>query len=73
MFEELLQTLGLSALSLKGFGPLLLQGTWMTIKLSVLSLAVSVLLGLLGASAKLSSLPFLRIRPALHHTDSRCT
>ncbi|NWC88816.1 ABC transporter permease [Pseudomonas reactans] len=67
MFEELLQTLGLSALSLKGFGPLLLQGTWMTIKLSVLSLAVSVLLGLLGASAKLSSLPFLRI-PAQFYT-----
>jgi len=58
MFEELLQTLGLSAFSLKGFGPLLLQGTWMTLKLSVLSLAVSVLLGLLGASAKL-------VQPAL--------
>jgi histidine transport system permease protein len=58
MFEELLQTLGLSALSLKGFGPLLLQGTWMTIKLSVL----------LGASAKLSSLPFLRIPAQLYTT-----
>ena len=68
MFEDLLQTLGLSALSLKGFGPLLLQGTWMTIKLSVLSLAVSVLLGLLGASAKLSSLPFLRIPAQLYTT-----
>ena len=68
MFEELLQTLGLSALSLKGFGPLLLQGTWMTIKLSVLSLAVSVVLGLLGASAKLSSLPFLRIPAQLYTT-----
>ena len=68
MFEDLLQTLGLSAFSLKGFGPLLLQGTWMTIKLSVLSLAVSVLLGLLGASAKLSSLPFLRIPAQLYTT-----
>jgi len=68
MFEELLQTLGLSAFSLKGFGPLLLQGTWMTVKLSVLSLAVSVLLGLLGASAKLSSLPFLRIPAQLYTT-----
>ena len=68
MFEELLQTLGLSAFSLKGFGPLLLQGTWMTLKLSVLSLAVSVLLGLLGASAKLSSLPFLRIPAQLYTT-----
>jgi histidine transport system permease protein len=54
MFEDLLQTLGLSAFSLKGFGPLLMEGTWMTLKLSVLSLLVSVLLGLIGASAKLS-------------------
>ena len=68
MFEDLLQTLGLSAFSLKGFGPLLLQGTWMTIKLSVLSLAVSVLLGLLGASAKLSSLAIVRIPAQLYTT-----
>lgn len=68
MFEDLLQSLGLTALSLKGFGPLLLQGTWMTIKLSVLSLAVSVLLGLLGASAKLSPLPFLRIPAQIYTT-----
>ena len=68
MFEDLLQTLGLSAFSLKGFGPLLLQGTWMTIKLSVLSLAVSVVLGLLGASAKLSSLAIVRIPAQLYTT-----
>ena len=68
MFEDLLQTLGLSAFSLKGFGPLLLQGTWMTIKLSVLSLAVSVVLGLLGASAKLSSVALLRIPAQLYTT-----
>ncbi|QBF28123.1 ABC transporter permease [Pseudomonas tructae] len=61
MFEDLLQFLGLSALSLKGFGPLLLQGTWMTIKLSFMSLLVSVGLGLLGASAKLSPLRPLRL------------
>ncbi|RUP91459.1 ABC transporter permease, partial [Corynebacterium pseudodiphtheriticum] len=68
MFEDLLQTLGLSAFSLKGFGPLLLQGTWMTVKLSVASLAVSVLLGLLGASAKLSSVRLLRIPAQLYTT-----
>lgn len=39
---------------LDGYGPLLLQGTWVTIKLAVLSLAVAVGLGLLGAWAKLS-------------------
>ena len=33
MLDSLMHTLGLSAFSLKGFGPLLLQGTWMTIKL----------------------------------------
>ncbi|EPN62494.1 amino acid ABC transporter permease, partial [Pseudomonas syringae pv. actinidiae ICMP 19096] len=53
MLDALMQTLGLSAFSLKGFGPLLLEGTWMTIKLAVLSLALSILLGLVGASAKL--------------------
>ncbi|MBN0977801.1 MULTISPECIES: ABC transporter permease [Pseudomonas] len=68
MFEDLLQTLGLGAFSLQGFGPLLLQGTWMTIKLSVLSLAVSVVLGLLGASAKLSSVALLRIPAQLYTT-----
>jgi histidine transport system permease protein len=39
---------------LYGFGPILLAGTIQTIELSVLSLAVSVLLGLIGAVAKLS-------------------
>ncbi|NBB34713.1 ABC transporter permease subunit, partial [Pseudomonas sp. BC115LW] len=67
MFEALLQTLGLSAFSLQGFGPLLLEGAWMTVKLSILSLLLSVLLGLLGASAKLSSLKLLRI-PAQCYT-----
>ena len=68
MFENLLQFLGLSAFSLKGFGPLLLLGTWMTIKLSLLSLLVAVVLGLLGASAKLSSLRALRIPAQLYTT-----
>jgi His/Glu/Gln/Arg/opine family amino acid ABC transporter permease subunit len=68
MFEQLLQNLGLSAFSLKGFGPLLMQGTWMTIKLSALSLLLSVLLGLLGASAKLSSVKLLRIPAQLYTT-----
>ena len=67
MFDDLLQHLGLSAFSLKGFGPLLLQGTWMTIKLSFLSLLLSVGLGLIGASAKLSGSRMLRI-PAQCYT-----
>ena len=59
--------LGLSGFSLKGFGPLLLQGTWMTIKLSFLCLLLSVVLGLVGASAKLSRSALLRV-PAQAYT-----
>lgn len=45
---------------LQGFGPLILGGTWATIKLALLSLLLSVLIGLIGASAKLSSNRALR-------------
>ncbi|WLH10087.1 ABC transporter permease [Pseudomonas hefeiensis] len=68
MFETLLGALGLSAFSLQGFGPLLLEGTWMTVKLSLCSLVLSVLLGLIGASAKLSSLKLLRVPAQLYTT-----
>jgi len=68
MFETLLQNLGLSAFSLKGFGPLLLQGTWMTVKLSVMSLLLAIVLGLLGASAKLSKAAVLRIPAQVYTT-----
>ncbi|KIH82163.1 ABC transporter permease [Pseudomonas batumici] len=68
MFDNLLQILGLSAFSLKGFGPILLEGTWMTVQLSILSLLVSVLLGLIGASAKLSSITLFRIPAQLYTT-----
>ncbi|HEY0294338.1 MAG TPA: ABC transporter permease [Bordetella sp.] len=46
--------------SLDGYGRLLLEGTWATIELGVLSLVVAFLLGLLGASAKLSRSRLLR-------------
>jgi len=39
---------------LHGYGPLLLAGTWATIRLPVLSLGAAFLLGLCGAAAKLS-------------------
>lgn len=67
MLENLLIILGLSGFSLKGFGPLLLQGSWMTVKLSFLCLLVSVGLGLIGASAKLSRSALLRV-PAQAYT-----
>ena len=43
-----------------GFGPLLLSGTWMTIQLALLSLLLSVIIGLIGASSKLSNIKALR-------------
>jgi len=68
MLDTLLQNLGLSAFSLKGFGPLLLQGTWMTVKLSVMSLLLAIVLGLLGASAKLSKTALLRVPAQVYTT-----
>lgn len=45
---------------LNGYGSLLLQGTWMTLKLAFLSLCLSLTLGLVGAQAKLSTVRFWR-------------
>ncbi len=45
---------------LHGFGPALLAGTWMTIKLALASLVVGLILGLLGALAKTSPYRGLR-------------
>ncbi|MFV5442006.1 ABC transporter permease [Acinetobacter oleivorans] len=45
---------------LSGYGPLLLTGTWMTIQLALLSLLLSVIIGLIGASSKLSNIKALR-------------
>ena len=41
-------------LDLQGFGQLLLSGTWVTIKLALTSLVIGLILGLLGATAKMS-------------------
>lgn len=45
---------------LSGYGPLLLSGAWMTLQLALLSLLLSVIIGLIGASSKLSSFKALR-------------
>ncbi|MEB3752742.1 histidine ABC transporter permease HisQ [Acinetobacter sp. MD2(2019)] len=45
---------------LSGYGSVLLTGTWMTIQLALLSLVLSVLVGLIGASCKLSSIKIVR-------------
>jgi len=45
---------------LHGFGPALVAGTWMTIQLALASLALGLVLGLLGALAKTSPYSALR-------------
>ncbi len=45
---------------LHGFGPALIAGTWMTIQLALASLALGLVLGLLGALAKTS--PYVTVR-----------
>lgn len=47
-------------MSFSGYGPLLLSGTWMTIQLALLSLLLSVIIGLIGVSSKLSNIKALR-------------
>lgn len=46
---------------LHGFGPALAAGTWMTLKLSLAAVGVGLLLGLLGAIARTSASPVLRL------------
>jgi histidine transport system permease protein len=45
---------------LSGYGPVLLNGTWLTIQLALLSLLLSVMIGLIGASSKLSNFKIAR-------------
>lgn len=47
-------------IDLQGFGHLLWQGAWVTVQLALTSLAFGLVFGLLGASAKLSSVKLLR-------------
>ena len=45
---------------LHGFLPALLEGTLTTLSVALASLAIAVVLGLVGAAAKLSQIPFVR-------------
>ncbi len=53
---------------LHGFGHLLLAGTWITIKLAVVSLCVGLVFGLIGASAKLSKFKALKAMATAYTT-----
>ncbi|MFT4021234.1 MAG: histidine ABC transporter permease HisQ [Acinetobacter sp.] len=55
-------------MSLSGYGPLLLSGTWMTLQLALLSLLLSVIIGLIGASSKLSNIKILRFLATAYTT-----
>ncbi|MBP1482977.1 ABC transporter permease [Acinetobacter nosocomialis] len=55
-------------MSFSGYGPLLLSGTWMTIQLALLSLLLSVIIGLIGASSKLSNIKALRYIATVYTT-----
>jgi histidine transport system permease protein len=54
--------------NLAGYGPQIFAGTITTVELSVLSLLVSFLLGLIGASAKLSKSKYLRGAATIYTT-----
>ena len=58
-------------LQLHGYGELLIQGTLLTIKLSLVSLAFGLLFGLIGASAKLSDVWLFRQLANLYTTVIR--
>lgn len=51
-----------------GFGPLLLYGTWLTLKLALFSLCLSLILGVVGAQAKLSTVRILRTCAQIYTT-----
>lgn len=53
---------------LHGYGPLIASGTWMTLQLALLALAAALLLGLLGASARLSASRLLQTLAAGYTT-----
>ncbi len=58
-------------IDLGGFADQLLLGAWTTVKLALASLAVGLLLGLAGATAKLSGIPPLRWIAAAYTTVIR--
>ena len=53
---------------LYGFGPMIWAGTLVTLELAVMSLLLAFVIGLIGAAAKLSSQPLLRVVSTLYTT-----
>jgi arginine/ornithine transport system permease protein len=57
--------------SLHGYGPSILEGTYLTIVISLASLCISMLLGIMGAMAKLSKSKILQIGAQAYTTIIR--
>lgn len=58
-------------MSLHGYGPSIIEGTLLTLQVSLASLAISMLLGILGALAKLSGSKALQISAQTYTTIIR--
>ncbi len=58
-------------LDLKGYGPSILEGAVLTVEAALAGLAVAIVLGLLGALAKLSGSPALRVLAGAYTTIVR--
>jgi arginine/ornithine transport system permease protein len=58
-------------LNLHGYGPSILEGTQLTLEISLMSLVIAMLLGICGALAKLSASPLLRGLAQLYTTIIR--
>ncbi len=61
----------LTMLDLQGYGPSLVTGTWLTVSVAVVSLAIAMLLGMIGALAKLSRLVVARSIAGVYTTVIR--
>lgn len=57
--------------TLHGYGPSIVEGTLLTLQISLVSLAVAMFLGICGALAKLSHSPVLRFTAKLYTTIIR--
>ncbi|MDF1764138.1 MAG: ABC transporter permease [Oleibacter sp.] len=58
-------------MDLEGFGHLLLSGAWVTVEIALCSLVLGLIIGIVGALAKLSSSPFLYVPATLYTTIVR--
>lgn len=56
---------------LEGYGHVILQGTWMTIELALSALILAIVIGLVGAAARLSHYSWLRAIGAAYTTIVR--